>query len=58
MLPFVYIMRIFPLASLICLGAALPATNNGALQADPLPQLKLPYGTWQANSYDQDADVP
>jgi hypothetical protein len=50
-------MRIFPLASLICLGAALLATHNEALRADPLPQLKLPYGTWQATSYDKDADV-
>jgi hypothetical protein len=51
-------MRTFPLASLICLGAALPATNNGPLRAGPLPLLKLPYGTWQATSYDKDADVP
>ena len=51
-------MRIFPLASFIFLGAALPETNNEALRADPLPHLKLPYGTWQATSYDKDADVP
>jgi hypothetical protein len=53
-----YIMRIFPLASFIFLGAALPETNNEALRADSLPHLKLPYGTWQATSYDKDADVP
>jgi hypothetical protein len=46
-------------ASLLCVAAAaVPATDNGDLQADPLPQLKLPCGTWQASSYDQDADVP
>jgi len=31
--------------------------TSGALLLDPLPQLKLPYGTWQATKYDQESDV-
>jgi hypothetical protein len=53
-----YTTRTFPLALLLYHGAALVTRKNVASLAEPLPELRLPYGTWQANSYDQDADVP
>ncbi|KAF2666244.1 alpha/beta-hydrolase [Microthyrium microscopicum] len=49
-------MRSFPLILLAGNGAAL-ATSNHISSIAPLPELKLPYGTWQATAYDEDTDT-